>query len=160
MMSLPSTPQGWKMENCTDSTVLNKEYRIAGKFRGVKFSRKLSFQVFAILFSRISIKDVVQIYVPYSGKFSRVLIFAVFADQHESAKIFTSNFLTCDPYHLASQLRNLGVWLCLNAYPRKLKREKLENPTPAKVVTLENFPLYGSQSGSCLALQSSTLFHL
>ena len=28
--------------------------------------------------------------VPYSGKFSRVLIFAVFADQGESAKFYTS----------------------------------------------------------------------
>jgi len=36
-----------------------------------------------------------------------------------------------------------GVWLCLNAHPRKLKREKLQNPTSAKIATLENFPLYG-----------------
>ena len=28
--------------------------------------------------------------IPYSGKFSRVLIFAVFADQGESAKFYTS----------------------------------------------------------------------
>ena len=28
--------------------------------------------------------------IPYSGKFSRVLIFAVFADQDESAKFYTS----------------------------------------------------------------------
>ena len=28
--------------------------------------------------------------IPYSGKFSRVLIFAVFTDQGESAKFYTS----------------------------------------------------------------------
>ena len=38
---------------------------------------------------------------------------------------------------------NLGVWLCLRADPRKLKREKVQNPTSAKIATLENFPLYG-----------------
>ena len=31
-------------------------------------------------------------YIPYSGKFSRVLIFAVSADHGESAKFYTSNF--------------------------------------------------------------------
>ena len=39
---------------------------------------------------------------------------------------------------------NLGVWLCLRADPRKLKREKVQNPTSAKIATLENFPLYGT----------------
>ena len=38
---------------------------------------------------------------------------------------------------------NLGVWLCPRADPRKLKREKVQNPTSAKIATLENFPLYG-----------------
>ena len=38
---------------------------------------------------------------------------------------------------------NLGVWLCLRADPRKLKREKVQNPTSAKIATLENVPLYG-----------------
>ena len=28
--------------------------------------------------------------------------------------------------------------------PRKLKREKVQNPTSAKIATLENFPLYGN----------------
>ena len=40
---------------------------------------------------------------------------------------------------------NLGVWLWLRAVPRKLKREKVQNPTSAKIATLENFPLYGTQ---------------
>ena len=39
---------------------------------------------------------------------------------------------------------NLGVWLCLEADPRKLKREKVQNPTSAKITTLENFLLYGN----------------
>ena len=39
---------------------------------------------------------------------------------------------------------NLGVWFCLRADPRKLKCEKAQNPTSAKIATLENFPLYGS----------------
>ena len=34
------------------------------------------------------------IYILYSGKFSRVLIFAVFADQSETAKIATAKLLT------------------------------------------------------------------
>ena len=38
---------------------------------------------------------------------------------------------------------NLGVWFCLRADPRKLKREKVQNLTSAKIATLENFPLYG-----------------
>ena len=38
---------------------------------------------------------------------------------------------------------NLGVWLCLRADPRKLKREKVQNTTSVKIATLENFPLYG-----------------
>ena len=38
---------------------------------------------------------------------------------------------------------NLGVWFCLRADPRKLKHEKVQNPTSAKIATLENFPLYG-----------------
>ena len=47
---------------------------------------------------------------------------------------------------IASGLVKFGVWLCLNAHPRKLKREKLQNPTSTKIATLENFPLYGSPS--------------
>ena len=36
--------------------------------------------------------------IPYSGKFSRVLIFAVFADWGVTAKDFTSNFFNlCKP---------------------------------------------------------------
>ena len=38
---------------------------------------------------------------------------------------------------------NLRVWLSLRADPRKLKREIVQNPTSAKIATLENFPLYG-----------------
>ena len=38
---------------------------------------------------------------------------------------------------------NLRVWLCLRADPRKLKREIIQNPTSAKIATLEIFPLYG-----------------
>ena len=40
----------------------------------------------------------------------------------------------------------LRVWLCLRADPRKLKREIVQNPTSAKIATLENFPLYGNYS--------------
>ena len=36
-----------------------------------------------------------------------------------------------------------GVWLCLRADPRKIERKKVQNPTSAKIATLENFPLYG-----------------
>ena len=38
---------------------------------------------------------------------------------------------------------NLGVWLCLRADPRKIKREKVQNPTSTKIATLEKFLLYG-----------------
>ena len=31
------------------------------------------------------------------------------------------------------------------ADPRKLKREKLQNPTSTTIATLENFPLYGTK---------------
>ena len=41
---------------------------------------------------------------------------------------------------------NLRVWLCLRADPRKLKREIVQNPTSAKIATLENFPLYGNNN--------------
>ena len=48
--------------------------------------------------------------------------------------------LTNDPYNVEA--------LCAGAYvgrvdPRKLKREKVQNPTSAKIATLENFQLYG-----------------
>ena len=35
-------------------------------------------------------RDIMEVWLPYSGKFSRVLIFAVFADQGETAKFYTS----------------------------------------------------------------------
>ena len=43
---------------------------------------------------------------------------------------------------------SLRVWLCLWADPRKLKCENVQNPTSARIATLENFPLYGM--GSCM----------
>ena len=52
---------------------------------------------------------------------------------------------------------NLGVWLCLRGDPRKLKREKVQNPTSAKIATLENFPLYGSYVESRGSLVPSLL---
>ena len=38
--------------------------------------------------------------IPYSGKFSRVLIFAVFADRRQTSKFITSK--NNDPYHTSS----------------------------------------------------------
>ena len=40
------------------------------------------------LFVKVSFK---YMWIPYSRKFSRVLIFAVFMDRDETAKLFTSN---------------------------------------------------------------------
>ena len=59
------------------------------------------------------------------------------------------------------------VWLRFKADPRNLKREKLQNPTSAKIATLENFPLYGilhllrvfiADSGQSSCLPSLPLF--
>ena len=72
----------------------------------------------------------------YSQIFSRVLIFA---NQGETAKFYTSK-VTNDPYHV--EALRVGAYAS-RVDPRKLKHEKVQNPTSAKIATLENFPLYG-----------------
>ena len=69
----------------------------------------------------------------YSGKFSRVLIFAVFADRSVSAKIKPTNFLMC-LYGC-----DLGI-----ERPRKLNCENFPSDQSAKIGPLENFLLYGN----------------
>ena len=64
----------------------------------------------------------------YSGKFSRVLIFAVVVEGRETAKFVTSKI-----YDYAA---------CMHG--RNLKCEKLQNAVSTKITTLENFPLYSN----------------
>ena len=70
-------------------------------------------------------------FVPYSGKFSRVLT-RCFGGLSETTKIGTTKVAYLE-----------GVVL-FYADPQNLKREKFLNFTSAKIVTLKNFPLYGT----------------
>ena len=54
---------------------------------------------------------------------------------------------------------NLRVWLCLRADPRKLKREIVQNPTSAKIATLENFPLYGKDRSRAKPIIQQVIIH-
>ena len=50
------------------------------------------------------------------------------------------------------------VWLRFKADPRNLKREKLQNPTSAKIATLENFPLYSMFTQAMCVIKSWSLY--
>ena len=67
--------------------------------------------------------------IPYSTKFSRRIIFAVFADWCRTSKI-----------KLAKSLNSLGVWLSRILGPRNLFPRTVRS---AKYLRLENLALYG-----------------
>ena len=85
----------------------------------------------------------------------KCLILVVATDHrlHNTASYIVFNTIC---YDFPARLKEEGrVFYCIqfegvalsqgcNADPRKLKREKVQNPTSAKIATLENFPLYGN----------------
>ena len=83
--------------------------------------------------------------LPYSGKFSRIL---VFTDQLRSAKIKTSKFLpVCvriRKYMDISFIHSWPVYGCgftYRGYPWKLKCENVQSDQSVQIFTLKNFPL-------------------
>ena len=48
------------------------------------------FVVLKVVSSHLVSRTDLVVYVPYSGKYLRVLVFSVFADRHETAKFVTS----------------------------------------------------------------------
>ena len=65
------------------------------------------------------------------------LIFAVFANQGETAKFYTLN----DPYHVEA-LRGGGYVGSVASILESKSAKKVQNPTSAKIATLKNFPVY------------------
>ena len=103
----------------------------------------------------ITLHQTLPVIIPYSGKFSGVLIFTVFADQFHSMKIKTSKF---QPTYvrIRKHMAHLCVWLHLSL--KIIKMQNVWSDQSVKIFTLKNFPLYGIWNLAAIAKDFSYKF--